>query len=33
MMVFAEQGYVVVAFNPTGSTGFGQAATDRIQNQ
>lgn len=23
MMVFAEQGYVVVAFNPTGSTGFG----------
>jgi dipeptidyl aminopeptidase/acylaminoacyl peptidase len=33
MMVEAEQGYVVVAFNPTGSTGFGQAVTDRIQNQ
>jgi dipeptidyl aminopeptidase/acylaminoacyl peptidase len=33
MMVFAEQGYVVVAFNPTGSTGFGQNLTDRIQNQ
>lgn len=22
--VFAQQGYVVVAINPTGSTGFGQ---------
>jgi dipeptidyl aminopeptidase/acylaminoacyl peptidase len=33
MMVFAEQGYVVVAFNPTGSFSFGQAVTDRIQNQ
>jgi dipeptidyl aminopeptidase/acylaminoacyl peptidase len=33
MMVFAEQGYIVVAFNPTGSTGFGQELTDGIQNQ
>jgi dipeptidyl aminopeptidase/acylaminoacyl peptidase len=33
MMVFAGQGYVVVAFNATGSFGFGQAVTDRIQNQ
>ncbi|TVY46697.1 putative dipeptidyl-peptidase [Lachnellula occidentalis] len=33
MLVFAEQGYVLVAFNPTGSTGFGQALTDGIQNQ
>jgi dipeptidyl aminopeptidase/acylaminoacyl peptidase len=33
MMVFAEQGYIVVALNPTGSTGFGQWLTDRIQNQ
>lgn len=33
MMVFAEQGYVVAAFNPTGSTGFGQNITDGIQNQ
>ncbi|KAK6606064.1 prolyl oligopeptidase [Botrytis cinerea] len=33
MAVFAEQGYVVVAFNPTGSTGFGQNITDGIQNQ
>lgn len=32
LAVFAEQGYVVVGFNPTGSTGFGQALTDRIQN-
>ncbi|KAJ9648346.1 hypothetical protein H2201_000533 [Coniosporium apollinis] len=31
--VFAEQGYVVVAPNPTGSTGYGQAFTDAIQNQ
>lgn len=33
MMVYAEQGYVVAAFNPTGSTGFGQNLTDGIQNQ
>ncbi|KAB8303279.1 hypothetical protein EYC80_004721 [Monilinia laxa] len=33
MAVFAEQGYIVVAFNPTGSTGFGQELTDGIQNQ
>ncbi|KAL2060306.1 hypothetical protein VTL71DRAFT_9701 [Oculimacula yallundae] len=33
MMVWAEQGYVVVAFNPTGSTGFGQNLTDGITNQ
>ncbi|CZR50334.1 related to secreted dipeptidyl-peptidase V precursor [Phialocephala subalpina] len=33
MMVYAEQGYVVAAFNPTGSTGFGQNITDTIQNQ
>ncbi|CZS94871.1 related to secreted dipeptidyl-peptidase V precursor [Rhynchosporium graminicola] len=33
MMLWAEQGYVVVAFNPTGSTGFGQNLTDGIQNQ
>lgn len=30
--VFADQGYVVVAPNPTGSTGFGQKLTDAIQN-
>jgi len=29
--VFAEQGYVVVCPNPTGSTGFGQELTDAIQ--
>jgi dipeptidyl aminopeptidase/acylaminoacyl peptidase len=29
--VFAEQGYVVVTPNPTGSTGYGQAFTDAIQ--
>ncbi|KAK2750435.1 putative dipeptidyl-peptidase 5 [Myotisia sp. PD_48] len=29
--VWADQGYVVVAPNPTGSTGFGQALTDAIQ--
>ncbi|EAW06401.1 dipeptidyl peptidase DppV [Aspergillus clavatus NRRL 1] len=29
---FADQGYVVVAPNPTGSTGFGQKLTDEIQN-
>ena len=28
--VFAEQGYVVVCPNPTGSTGYGQAHTDAI---
>jgi dipeptidyl aminopeptidase/acylaminoacyl peptidase len=33
MMVYAEQGYIVAAFNPTGSTGFGQNLTDGIQNQ
>ncbi|KAL7268917.1 Dipeptidyl-peptidase 5 [Rhizina undulata] len=31
--VFAETGYVVVAVNPTGSTGYGKAFTDAIQNQ
>jgi dipeptidyl aminopeptidase/acylaminoacyl peptidase len=31
--VFAEQGYVVVAPNPTGSTGYGQAFTDAIRNE
>lgn len=31
--VFAEQGYVVVASNPTGSTGYGQDFTDAIQGQ
>ncbi|KAL2843467.1 putative dipeptidyl-peptidase 5 [Aspergillus pseudodeflectus] len=30
--VFADQGYVVVAPNPTGSTGYGDELTDRIQN-
>ncbi|PGH12306.1 hypothetical protein AJ79_04372 [Helicocarpus griseus UAMH5409] len=30
--VFADQGYVVVAPNPTGSTGFGEEFCDRIQN-
>lgn len=30
---FADQGYVVVGPNPTGSTSFGQALTDRVQNQ
>ncbi|KAF7718947.1 Dipeptidyl-peptidase 5 [Penicillium ucsense] len=30
--VWADQGYVVVAPNPTGSTGFGQALTDAIAN-
>jgi len=29
--VFAEQGYVVVCPNPTGSTGYGQAFTDAIR--
>ncbi|KAF2088244.1 dipeptidyl-peptidase-like protein V precursor [Saccharata proteae CBS 121410] len=31
--VFAEQGYVVVMPNPTGSTGYGQHLTDAIQDQ
>jgi pre-mRNA-splicing helicase BRR2 len=31
--VFAEQGYVVICPNPTGSTGYGQALTDGIQRQ
>lgn len=33
LMMFAEQGYVVVAPNPTGSTGFGQELTDKIQEE
>ncbi|KAF2806712.1 dipeptidyl-peptidase-like protein V precursor [Mytilinidion resinicola] len=32
-VVFAEQGYVVVCPNPTGSTGYGQDFTDAIQDQ
>lgn len=31
--VFAEQGYIVVAPNPTGSTGYGQGFTDAIKDQ
>ncbi|KAF2010213.1 hypothetical protein BU24DRAFT_400960 [Aaosphaeria arxii CBS 175.79] len=31
--VWADQGYVVVAPNPTGSTGFGQKLTDDIQGE
>lgn len=31
--VFAEQGYIVVCPNPTGSTGYGQAFTDAIKQQ
>ncbi|KAF2707778.1 dipeptidyl-peptidase-like protein V precursor [Pleomassaria siparia CBS 279.74] len=31
--VFAEQGYIVVAPNPTGSTGYGQDFVDAIQGQ
>ncbi|KAI9788715.1 MAG: hypothetical protein M1835_002114 [Candelina submexicana] len=31
--VFAEQGYVVVCPNPTGSTGFGQEFVDAIKGQ
>lgn len=31
--VFAEQGYIVICPNPTGSTGYGQAFTDAIKNQ
>ena len=30
--VFAEQGYVAIAPNPTGSTGYGQNFCDAIQN-
>lgn len=30
--VFAEQGYVVITPNPTGSTGYGQPFTDAIRN-
>ena len=33
LAIFAEQGYVVVAPNPTGSTGFGKKLTDDIQEQ
>ena len=32
-VVFAEQGYIVVAVNPTGSTGYGQKFTDAIRGQ
>ena len=31
--VFAEQGYVVICPNPTGSTSYGQDFTDAIRNQ
>ncbi|CAG8027630.1 unnamed protein product [Penicillium salamii] len=31
--VFAEQGYVVITPNPTGSTGYGQPFTDAIKGQ
>ncbi|RDW64006.1 dipeptidyl-peptidase-like protein V [Coleophoma crateriformis] len=31
--IFAEQGYVVVTPNPTGSTGYGMALQNGIQNQ
>lgn len=31
--MFAEQGYVVVMPNPTGSTGYGQAFTDGIATE
>jgi dipeptidyl aminopeptidase/acylaminoacyl peptidase len=31
--VFAEQGYVVICPNPTGSTGYGQRFTDAIKQQ
>ena len=31
--IFAEQGYVVITPNPTGSTGYGQDFTDAIQGQ
>ncbi|KAI5782347.1 Alpha/Beta hydrolase protein [Peziza echinospora] len=31
--VFAERGYVIVAVNPTGSTGYGKKFTDDIRTQ
>ncbi|KAF2234528.1 alpha/beta-hydrolase [Viridothelium virens] len=31
--VFAEQGYITICPNPTGSTGYGQAFTDAIHQQ
>ncbi|KDE07441.1 hypothetical protein MVLG_02307 [Microbotryum lychnidis-dioicae p1A1 Lamole] len=31
--VFASHGYITVAINPTGSTGYGQEFCDRIKNQ
>lgn len=31
-IVFAEQGYIVVAANPTGSIGYGKEFTDAIRN-
>ncbi|KAF2151407.1 alpha/beta-hydrolase [Myriangium duriaei CBS 260.36] len=31
--VYAEQGYIAIAPNPTGSTGYGQAFTDAIKGQ
>lgn len=31
--IFAAQGYFVIAINPTGSTGYGQDFTDRIQGE
>lgn len=31
--IFAEAGYIAVMVNPTGSTGYGQDFTDRIQNE
>jgi dipeptidyl aminopeptidase/acylaminoacyl peptidase len=31
--LFAEQGYVVILPNPTGSIGYGQAFTDAIRNE
>ncbi|CAG8955280.1 hypothetical protein HYFRA_00011262 [Hymenoscyphus fraxineus] len=33
LALWAEQGYIVVAPNPTGSTGFGQSFTDDVQNE
>lgn len=30
--IFAEQGYIAICPNPTGSTGYGQAFTDAIKN-
>lgn len=31
--MFAEQDWIAVAVNPTGSTGYGQAFVDAIQGQ